>query len=255
LYYLIFFALAFVTRPELSAQPVSLFNWQLPDLMLPILTAWLGASVAIALVFLFGRAQEVADSQNQWLPFLLGGIVVDIVCNFAAMKLMRDAGENAAQGVLPLALVATANLGILIAATSAGLLVAKGLKEPRYLVMAAIVGAVTDIFSVYAGPSKQVLSSDVFPYVGYQWGVWSQGVIPCVGAGDFIFLSLYFAGARRFDLSERKTFLAMIAAFGLGFLSLAFTSSGIPALPFMATLLLLVHARELKRQMHKASNP
>ena len=114
--------------------------------------------------------------------------------------------------------------------------------------MAAIVG-VTDIFSVYAGPSKHIISSQAFLYFSYQWGVLGEGVIPCVGAGDFIFLSLYFAGARRFGLNERKTLVAMIAAFGIGFLTLLVSPSGIPALPFMAALLLVVHGRELKAQM------
>ena len=126
-----------------------------------------------------------------------------------------------------------------------GWLVSRGLKKPSYLITAAVVGALTDIFSVYMGPSKLVLSSDVFPYVSYQWGLAGQGVMPCVGAGDFIFLCLFFAGARRFGLDDRKTFWAMTVAFGLGFLSIAFSPMGVPALPFMAALLLLVHWREL----------
>ena len=257
IYYVLFFVFAWIARSDISERIVAASGWTPPAMLLPIVTAWLGASVGITVVFLFSKWQEkpssaddkdapVAGNQSQvsqLIRFLLGGIIVDIACNYAAMKWLGTPGES---GVLQLALMATANLGILTAATSAGILVARGLREPRYLVMAAIVGAITDIFSVYAGPSKQVVSSDVFPYLGYQWGVFGQGVIPCVGAGDFIFLSLYFVGARRFGLSERKTFMAMIAAFGLGFVSLVLTGAAIPALPFMATLLLLVHARQLK---------
>ena len=213
------------------------------DLLPSFFTAWLGACVGIALVYLLSR---VPDATNTLCSLIIGGLFVDVACNFAVMK----AGDNAPES-LRLPLIAIGNLGIIAAAVGMGVLVARGLQKPNYLIMAAIVGAVTDVFSVYAGPSKHVLDSGVvFPYVSYQWGVVGQGgVISCVGAGDFIFLALYFAGARRFGLNERKTFVAMSAAFALGFLSLLFSPRGIPALPFMATMLLLVHGPALKAQM------
>ena len=216
------------------------------DLLPSFLTAWFGACVGIALVYLLSR---VPDKSNTLLGLVLGGLFADGVCNFVVAK----AGNNAPES-LRLPLIAFGNLGLIAAAVGLGVLVARGLQKPNYLIMAAIVGAVTDIFSVYAGPSKAIIASpSVFPYVSYQWGVIGQGaVISCVGAGDFIFLALYFAGTRRFGLNDRKTFVAMSAAFALGFLSLLFSPRGIPALPFMAIMLLLVHGPALKAQMRAA---
>jgi hypothetical protein len=207
------------------------------------------------------RGEMQRRSENRALRALIGsGIVVSVTANFAALKLAAEAGESWQAGgiiggiaeVLRLILIATGNLGLLMAATALGILVARGLLKPNYLVMAAIVGALTDIFSVYAGPTKHVLTSEALPYVSYQWGVAGQGVIPCVGIGDFLFLSLYFAGARRFGLDERKTFWAMAVAFALGYISLLWSPQGIPALPFMAALLLLVHAPQLRLLLTRA---
>ncbi len=206
-------------------------------------TGWCGAIIGIWLVFLFSRD---ADNAQRLRTMIAGGVVADIVCNRAAL-LLADT-----KSLFYLLFLALGNLGVLAAALGAGLIVARGLQKPNYLIMAAIVGAVTDIFSVYSGPSKVTLQSDIFPYVSYQWGVIGQGgAIPIIGAGDFIFLALYFAGARRFHLPEGKTFVAMCAAFGMGFLSLLVIPQGVPALPFMATLLLLVHGRELNSQMRE----
>lgn len=235
--YIAFFALfaALALRISLSENYALLF-----------FSAWFGACVGIVLVFFFSRSSDVPGL----LCFqILIGIALDVSCNFAAGKL----GEDAATETSRLALVAFANIGLIVAATSLGLLVARGLRRPDYLIMAAIVGALTDIFSVYAGPSKHILSSATFPYVSYQWGVIGQGgVIPCVGAGDFVFLALYFYGVRRFGLDDRKTLVAMAAAFALGYLALLLSPGGIPALPFMSALLLAVHGRELKLQMRAA---
>lgn len=204
-------------------------------------SAWIGACVGIALVYLFSRGPD--DNWTLW-KVIAGGMTLDVLCNFSALNLLS------ATGVLRLVLIGFGNLGILAAAIGIGLLVARGLKQPNYLIMAAIVGAVTDIFSVYLGPSKHLITSEVFPYVAYQWGLIGQGdILPCVGAGDFIFMTLYFAGARRFGLNARKTYVAMCVALAIGYLSLLVSPNGIPALPFMAVLLLLVHGRELKAQM------
>ena len=235
-YFFAFFAFALFSQGLFSYGSFS-------SLALPLLSALFGASVAIAIVFVVSKIRSAAQIHNrELLIFLGGGMLLDFVFNFAALKL---SGGHSPSTPAAIALIGVANLGVLAAAIALGWLVARGLKKPSYLLTAAAVGALTDIYSVYFGPSKQILESAVFPYVGFQWGVFGQGVIPCVGAGDFIFLALFFVGVRFFKLDDRKTFLAMIAAFSLGFLSLVLSPKGIPALPFMAALLLLVHGRDL----------
>jgi hypothetical protein len=206
-------------------------------------SALVGAGVAIALVYFFGqgRTDDVALR-----TLIVSGVLLDVACNFSATRV-----ESVKS--LWVVLVGVGNLGVLMAAIGVGLLVGRGLQKPNYLVMAAIVGALTDIFSVYAGPSKHLLGSAAFPYVAFHWGLVGQGgVFPMIGAGDFIFLALYFYGARKFGLDDRKTLAAMMSAFAVGFLSTLFSPQGIPALPFMSAALLLVHGRELKAKMRES---
>jgi hypothetical protein len=205
-------------------------------------SALVGAGVGITLAYAFSHGNTDGAALR---TLIVSGVLIDVVCNFSATR---------ADGLMWLwvPLIGVGNLGLLMAATGVGLLVGRGLQKPNYLVMAAIVGALTDIFSVYAGPSKHLIGSAAFPYVAFHWGLIGQGsVLPMIGAGDFIFLALYFYGARKFGLDDRKTLAAMMAAFAVGFLSTLFFPQGVPALPFMSAALLIVHGRELKAKMRE----
>lgn len=235
---------------------VLLFSPQPQSSFVPIfVTAWCGAALGIALVFLFSK---FPSDTRSLLMMTASGMAMDLACNLPAAKIASHWPE----GIMPAgsidwpyaALVAVGNFGVLLAATGVGLVVARGMKQPNYLLMAAVAGALADIYSVFFGPSKHTLSSDVFFYLSFQWNVAGQGIIPCVGAGDFIFLSLFFAGARRFKLDDRVTLAAMLAAFALGFLTAVLTQQGIPALPFMAAMLLSVQGPALWRMTREAKS-
>lgn len=221
------FALAAMQAPESGA------------LALIFISVLIGATVAIFGVWCFSdRSPDLHSLRN----LIFTGMVIDVIFNWSAKKLQIAE-------LLSAALTGVGNLGVLAAAVGVGLVVGRGLKRPNYLIMAAIVGALTDIISVYAGPSKHVNGSAFFDFVSFQWGVIGMGgVQPAIGAGDFIFLTLYFFGARRFGLDDRKTLGAMILAIAVGFVVTLFLGS-VPALPFMSVALLLTHGRELKRQM------
>jgi hypothetical protein len=214
-----------------------------PNIVGLFLSAIVGGAAGIIWIWAFG----VGRTDNQaLLRLILVGAVIDGVFNYSAVRLAKAGGPELGEALL----LGVGNLGMMAAAVGAGLWVGRGLQKPNYLVMAAIVGAVTDIFSVYAGPSKNMLSSGFFPYISFHWGLISSGVVTeIIGAGDFIFLALYFFGARKFGLDDRKTLLAMIAGVGLGFITNLVFSLPVPALPFFAVALLVVHGRELKRQM------
>jgi hypothetical protein len=217
----------------------ALLAWLFPEgeAFAPIfVSAWGGAIIGTLLVWVFGngRADDYAIRS-----LLVSGVIIDLLFHRLALGI-------ASIKVLSAALHAVGNLGMLMAAIGLGLWVGRGLQKPNYLVMAALVGALTDVFSVYAGPTKHLLGTGAFPYVSFHWGILGQGgVMPIVGAGDFVFLALYFFGARKFGLDDRKTLLAMIAALGLGFWTGWWFQVAIPALPFMSAALLSVHGREL----------
>lgn len=199
-------------------------------------SALTGSCVAVTLVWLWSDGHE---DDAMLRAMIIGGVLLDLVFHTLARWIRLQVLADALSGV--------ANLGLLLAAIGVGIWVARGLQKPHYLVMAAIVAALTDIFSVYAGPTKHLVMTGAFRYLSFAWGILgSGGVQGIIGSGDFIFLALFFNGVRRFDLDDRKTLHAMNAALATGFLSTLISPQGIPALPFMAVALLLVHWRELK---------
>lgn len=218
------------------------------------ISAWAGACVGIALVFRFSRGSD--DNWSLW-KLVAGGMAVNGLFNFCAIAFSARIVELYKLPAVPPAYLwlwvpffAIGNLGVLSAALGIGQLVARGMKKVNYLIVAVTAGAVSDLISVFAGPSKVTLQSDFFPYVAYHWGLIGMGeVVPMVGAGDFIFLAIYFAGARRFGLDTRKSLLAMFAAFGAGFAMSAFYIIALPALPFMGVAFLAVHRQELRERL------
>jgi len=207
-------------------------------------SAIVGALVALCVSFVISDGES---HSRRMTVLLIGGMAVDLLCNYTALQFAED---NSSGEFIAALLKGLANVGVLSAATGAGLLLARGLREPHYLIMAAVVGAITDIFSVYAGPTKHLVKTSAFPYVSYQWGlIGSGGIFPCVGLGDFIFLALYFAGVRKFGLDQKKTLLAMGAALVIGFLSTLISPRGVPALPFMSFGLLAVNLRALRQKI------
>ena len=220
----------------------ALASWLWPDdnnQALIFVSALAGSWAAIGLVWLYSEGK----SSISWLrQLIVSGIVIDIFFNLLSAR--------AGVPVLAAPLSAMGNLGILMFAIGLGLAVARGLQKPNYLVLSAIVGALTDIFSVYAGPTKHLVGSSAFGYLSFAWPlVGAGGVQDIVGVGDFVFLALFFDGARRFGLDDRKTLWAMYGAMIVGFIFTWITQAGVPALPFFAVALLLVHGRELKAQM------
>lgn len=222
----------------------ALASWVLPEdnnSALIFISALVGSWLAIGLVWLYSEGK----SEINWLrQLIISGIIIDILFNLLAARAVLP--------VLAAPLTAIGNLGVLMFAIGLGLAVARGLQKPNYLVLAAIVGALTDIFSVYAGPTKHLIGSSAFGYLSFAWPlVGAGGVQGIVGVGDFVFLALFFDGARRFKLDDRVTLWAMCAAIVVGFVFTWITEAGVPALPFFAVALLLAHGRELKAQMRQ----
>ena len=209
------------------------------------LSAIAGAFVAIYLIFFFtGIKLEWQTSWKRYgLLFILGS-AVDGISNYLTHSSWLGVPNHA----LILVLTGVANVGMLFAAVGIGLIVAQGMRQVNYLVMAAIVAAATDIISVFMGPTKHLITTDAFAYLSFQWGILGLGDIsPIIGMGDFIFLALFFTGVRKFGWAAHKTLYAMCFALAIGLLSTLYGPRALPALPFMAVALLITHVNDIKQ--------
>lgn len=166
----------------------------------------------------------------------IGGSLVDIVANLGTHPSRLGVPGHA----LVVTLIGLANVGMLCAAVGIGLIVAQGMREVNCLLMAAVVAAITDIVSVFMGPTGHLITTDVFDYLSFQWGILGLcGISPIIGMGDFIFLALFFTGARKFGWDARKTLWGMWCALATGLLATLYGPHALPALPFMAVALLV----------------
>ena len=219
-----------------------------------IFSAIAGALTATYVVFILSAMPDDLKSL-EWL--VLPGAAIDVICHLLVIRYTAVGGARPevitadnTGGAVILALLGVANLGMLGVAVGSGLLLAKGLRSLSYLLVAAIASALADTISVAAGPTKHIMALDVAAYISLQWGVIGLGgVTQIVGMGDFIFLTLFFTGARKFGWNDTKTLLAMSAALMAGFLAMLVpeTLPALPALPFMTVALLAAHATDIRR--------
>jgi len=158
-----------------------------------------------------------------------------------------------AGAVVNLVTIYATNCFLVGSALCAGELVGKGLRAPSYLVLAAVVGAIADTFSVSTGPTAKLASSEtVLRQMAVHWpGIGTGGALPIVGLGDFLFLSIFLLGAHKFSLGVRRNLAALLLAFAVGIActmlaDMAFNLHGLPALPFMCAAFLAVNWKKLK---------
>lgn len=202
----------------------------------------------MATYFIFCFSGIQGDWQRSWKKYgllFIGGSAIDIAANYCAHPMRFGLPSHA----LVLLLTGVANAGMLFAAVGIGLIVAQGMREVNYLIMAAVVAALTDIVSVFMGPTKHLITTNAFDYMAFQWGILGLGdVSPIIGMGDFVFLALFFMGVRKFGWDARKTLWGMSCALACGLLATLYGPHALPALPFMAVALLVVHASDIKAQ-------
>lgn len=149
-------------------------------------------------------------------------------------------------------------IGLIVWTTGGGWLLALGLRRRSYLVMAALVVAVADFWSVFFGPSGQVVQSTAPAdqlRVSVMMLPWPQLgadlAPPMIGAGDFLILALLLAAAVRFELDRQRNFWALTSAFVVGAVITQVMAHlwsdlpGLPALPFLSAFFLLTNRREL----------
>jgi len=142
--------------------------------------------------------------------------------------------------------VAGANVGKVVFAAAVGLLIAGALERASWIVLIAAVVTVTDVVSVYFGPTKVLIEQGprvigAFT-VALAWpGYRTDEAYTALGVADFIFFALYLGAARSFGLRAGWTAVAMTLSFVLS-IAAGFWLTAVPALPLLSAAVLLVNA-------------
>lgn len=161
--------------------------------------------------------------------------------SFALLARPEDL-ENSSGFLLSLALL-LANLFRILAATCVGILLARYIRSVGIVLLVVAVAAASDLFSVFAGPTKVLLEEDspvldllllVFPTFGSALGFG-------LGVSDFVFLALFAAASRFLNLRYLPTLLGVCLATFLALTAGLLLERSLPALPFVAIAFVLVN--------------
>lgn len=161
--------------------------------------------------------------------------------------------ETLAEGprLLPLVALFVANLLRVATAAIVGLALARYVSSPGVALLIAGVATASDLFSVFAGPTKALVQGDspaldflllVFPTFGQPLGFG-------LGVSDFIFLALFAAMARLLDLRPKLTLASGCAATVLAMTAGLLLERPLPALPFISLSFVLANADLLYRAL------
>lgn len=186
-----------------------------------------------------------------WLAFVL------IPATFSLVLLALPLRE--ARGLLPtglafalLAGVLTvadadifANLSRLAAATLLAWWFLSWFEIASWAVLIACVIPFVDAYSVWRGPTKEILSghAEVFNVLSFAFLIPGEHAAANLGVPDLLFFALFLGAADRFGLRVIPTFFALVAGLGLTIAAtVAFNLNGLPALPGIALGFLLPNA-------------
>lgn len=168
-------------------------------------------------------------------------------------------GLVAACALLDLAgLGAAFNVGKLVALTLLGFWFLRLFEELSWVVLVAALIPWADIFSVYRGPTREVVEErpGVFERIAVEFSIPGEHDAARIGPPDVFFFALFLAAAARFGLRAGATWLGMTLGLALTFLAAyAFDVAGLPALPGIALGFVLPNADLLWRTLRERSAP
>ncbi|MDP8947225.1 MAG: hypothetical protein M3N09_03870 [Actinomycetota bacterium] len=146
-------------------------------------------------------------------------------------------------GFLLLLALSLANFFRVLAAATLGVSLARYVNSVGVVVLIAAVAIASDLFSVFAGPTKTLVEEDsraldilllVFPTFGAALGFG-------LGMSDFIFLALFTAASHFLNLRYFATLLCVCFGAFLALSAGLLLERPLPALPFVATAFLLAN--------------
>ncbi|HEX6762871.1 MAG TPA: hypothetical protein VF094_08730 [Gaiellaceae bacterium] len=146
----------------------------------------------------------------------------------------------------------SANFARLAAATLLGWWFLRYFEELSWVVLVALVIPWVDAYSVWRGPTKQIVThhEHVFSVLSYAFPVPGKHAAANLGVPDLLFFALFLGAAAQFRLRVVWTWVALVAGLG-GTIALTvwFDLSGLPALPGIALGFLVPNADLLWRRL------
>ena len=124
-----------------------------------------------------------------------------------------------------------------------------------WVVLVAAIIPWVDAYSVWRGPTKQIVShhEHVFSVLSFAFPVPGEHAAANLGVPDLLFFALFLAAAARFGLRVYWTWIALVAALGLTIAATVyFDLSGLPALPGIALGFLVPNADLLWRRWRES---
>ena len=103
-----------------------------------------------------------------------------------------------------------------------------------WVVLVAAIIPWIDIYSVWRGPTKQIVEhhEHVFSVLSFAFPVPGEHAAANLGVPDLLFFALFLAAAARFGLRVLSTWVCLVAGLGLTIAATVyFDLSGLPALP------------------------
>jgi hypothetical protein len=120
-----------------------------------------------------------------------------------------------------------------------------------WVVLVAAIIPWVDAYSVWRGPTKQIVShhEHVFSVLSFAFPVPGKHAAANLGVPDLLFFALFLAAAKRFELRVYWTWLGLVTALGVTIAATVyFDLSGLPALPGIALGFLVPNADLLWRR-------
>lgn len=213
-----------------------------------------------AALYLFTAVSDVVPA----LPWFRANVMVSLACALTLIALfvvglapLRALGHRllaVAAVALPLAMLSTylgwlpaSNLAKVVFAVALGLWLAAQIESLRVIAVIAAVAALVDIYSVFLGPTRALLSHapQTLPYfaVALTWFGYSyREAYSAIGTSDLIFFGLYLGAAFVFRLRRAATVVVMTASFLVTVALALWGFSALPALPLLSAAFLAVNA-------------
>lgn len=141
-------------------------------------------------------------------------------------------------------------LCLALASSFLGRLIAEAFKDRNLVPVAALVGALVDIWGVFFGTTHQIVIQhrDVVDRVSVHTPHVGIGPAFQLGPGDYVFIGILFALVHRFRLNPARTAWAMLALLSLTAFLVLHNGWSLPGIVPMALAVVLVNAREFKFQ-------